>query len=120
LQLLLKWLHRVEDQPLNYTSLSDFWGTKQLNATRTSTLNKHLNGIKISSLRQSIQDGVAVIQKLCLQYPWIDSLWITQHLEEDKMNEIGRMEFIYSTAAYVTILANCASDCNSNFLQLRK
>jgi Heterokaryon incompatibility protein (HET) len=83
------------------------------------TCPSYLQGILITTLPQTIQDAILVTRRLGLRYLWVDSLCIIQDLEEDKLEQLGRMHAIYSNS-YVTIAACSAANCDEGFLQTEK
>ncbi|KAH0563408.1 hypothetical protein GP486_002029 [Trichoglossum hirsutum] len=75
------------------------------------------SGFNISDLPKTIQDAVTVTRNLGLKYLWVDSLYILQDSEEDKLRELPRMADYYKNSS-VTIAAG-RSSCKDGFLQPR-
>lgn len=64
-----------------FAALSHCWGdfsaVSSLKTTR-STVDEHMEGIKIDSLTKTFQHAVVITRKLGIRYLWIDSLCIIQ------------------------------------------
>lgn len=103
------------DQKTPYAALSYCWGRGQPLTTTKKNLAKHLIGIKLEELPQTIQDTITVVSELSLQFIWIDSLCILQDSPEDNAVEIYRMPEVYNQAT-VTIAASRSSDVRQSFI----
>ncbi|KAK0648077.1 heterokaryon incompatibility protein-domain-containing protein [Cercophora newfieldiana] len=64
------------------------------------------------SLPRTIRDAIAAVQKLRLQYLWVDSLCLVQNDEEDVRLGINVMDIIYRSA-YLAIIAADGHDANA-------
>ncbi|KAF8858452.1 HET-domain-containing protein [Acephala macrosclerotiorum] len=71
-----------------YIALSYCWGEAQPEQTTKQTLSGELQEIDKAILPQSIQDAIFVTRKLGHRYHWVDSLYIIQDSDEDKITEI--------------------------------
>jgi hypothetical protein len=107
-----------ESQHAHYVALSYCWGGPQTFATTTRTLTVMQEGFKVSSLPKTLQDAVKVTHTLGLEYLWVDSLFIVQDSEEDKLNELPNMASYYEKA-YFTLVAGGAK-CIDGFLAPKK
>ncbi|KAF2667779.1 HET-domain-containing protein [Microthyrium microscopicum] len=112
-------LHRVKDEDLKYAALSYCWGQEQPLACSTANIDVYLTQIEVVTLPKSIRDAIWVTRRLNLRFLWVDSLCVLQDDEYAKIHEIGRMEHIYSNA-HVTISADCALNCMTGFLSVRR
>lgn len=98
-----------------YAALSYVWGSSQPYKTTSQNYQSYKEGIPVESLGKCLQDAIWVTRKLGLQYLWIDALCIIQDSTSDKMQEIARMDSIY-TFAYITISASGKRSCTQSFL----
>ncbi|KAG4436908.1 hypothetical protein IFR05_007596 [Cadophora sp. M221] len=94
----------------NYVTLSHCWGElSSLSTTTKSSMKARLDKIVWNDLPKTFQDAISLVQKLKIEYIWIDSLCIIQDDDEDWKRESVKMAEIYSQA-YLTISATCASN----------
>ncbi|KAH8732325.1 heterokaryon incompatibility protein-domain-containing protein [Phaeosphaeriaceae sp. PMI808] len=93
-------------------------GSSQSYMTTSRNYQSYQEGLSIASLGKGLQDTIWVTRKLGLQYLWIDALCIIQDSSSNKMQEIARMDSIY-TFAYVTISASSAFSCTQSFLSTK-
>ena len=98
-----------------YGALSYTWGSISGFSTTKSTLDSRSRPFPVATLPQTIHDAVIVAKRIGLECIWVDSLCIVQDSEEDKANEIAKMDAIYQNA-FVTIAATNALSANSGFL----
>jgi hypothetical protein len=93
-----------------YTALSYVWG-----AAPTKAPTDHTNNFIVSLTRYNIpkviQDSIDVTVALNLQYLWVDRYCINQFDEQDKDDQIHKMDLVYSNAQ-VTIIAAAGEDSN--------
>lgn len=61
-------------------------------------------------------EAMQLVQRLNIQYLWIDTLCIVQDDSEDWEREAAGMGTIYSNA-FITICATAGSDCNAGLWQ---
>lgn len=88
-----------------YIALSHCWGNgKGIVTTTTSTVEKHMQQITLSSLPRSFRDAIQITRMLKIEYLWIDSLCIIQDSDQDWKNESIKMADVYSQS-YLTIAA---------------
>jgi hypothetical protein len=92
---------------LKYIALSYVWGRSKYTMLTTKTLfelqTSNFGGS--ASLPQTIQDAIAVTERLGYQNLWVDSLCIVQDDEDDKDLQIGQMSMIYSQAVLTIVAA---------------
>ncbi|KAK0715364.1 heterokaryon incompatibility protein-domain-containing protein [Lasiosphaeris hirsuta] len=101
-----------------WATLSYSWGGDQPHKTTRQTLSRHLGGIALADMPQTIQDAVAVCRRLGIPYLWIDSLCIIQQDTEDLHHELAQMPQIYQSSL-VTIYAASSHAVTEGFLQKR-
>lgn len=101
-----------------YVALSYCWGREQNVVTTTQSLRRHLTIINIHELPPTLRDAVMIVDKLGLQYLWVDSLCIIQDDPNDKELEIAQMPLVYSQAT-VTLATSRSSAVYQGFLQNR-
>ncbi|KAK4234843.1 heterokaryon incompatibility protein-domain-containing protein, partial [Achaetomium macrosporum] len=95
------------DELIRYAALSYVWGSDPQPFTTTLTLPARISpsGFPLSSLPQTLQNGVCVPQELGIPYLWVNALCIVQDDIADKNAEVGKMSAIYQ-GALVTIIAD--------------
>jgi hypothetical protein len=101
-----------------YAALSYCWGGDQAVKTTLATVNRHLAGIRIAQLGQTLQDAIKVARSLGICFLWVDSLCIVQDDLADVAAEISRMS-TYFESCYVSISATVAASSNQGFLAPR-
>ena len=101
-----------------YAALSYCWGDAQNVVLTKANVEAWYTEISVSSLPQSIQDALLVVNRLGLEYLWVDALCIIQDCGTDKDEEISLMNLIYEQAE-LTISVGSASACTEGFLQKR-
>ncbi|KAH7079681.1 heterokaryon incompatibility protein-domain-containing protein [Paraphoma chrysanthemicola] len=102
-----------------YAALSYVWGSSQSYMTTSKNYQSYQQGISISSLGEGLQDAIWVTRKIGLKYLWIDALCIIQDDIVDKMQEIARMDSIY-TFAHITLSASSTCSCTHSFLSNKR
>lgn len=83
--------------------------------TTKSSLEDRSKPFPTARLPQTIQDAVAVSLEVSVRSLWVDSLCIVQDSDEDKAQEISKMDEIYQNA-FLTISATNALSAYSGFL----
>ncbi|KAF2805713.1 uncharacterized protein BDZ99DRAFT_395569 [Mytilinidion resinicola] len=101
-----------------WVALSHPWGPSPHFVTTRNNLAEHIKGINLKTLAGTFRDAVVVTRALGRRYLWIDCVCIIQGRDGDFIQEVKRMEEVFS-GAYCVIQANCASDHFSGFLQPR-
>jgi hypothetical protein len=92
-----------------YVCLSHCWGTSgHSDVTTTANLESKMLGIPIESLPQTFLDAIIIVQKIGLEYLWVDSLCIIQDDRDDWEKESAKMAGIYQ-GAFLTIAATASS-----------
>lgn len=106
-----------------YIALSHPWGKlsgeeKEKFCTSIFNIEQRQGRFSVSDLPRTFQDAVEVTRQLRIPYLWIDSLCIIQYGDqgEDWRRESQKMEMVFS-AAYCTIAATSATNCNTGFLK---
>ncbi|KAH7040130.1 heterokaryon incompatibility protein-domain-containing protein [Microdochium trichocladiopsis] len=90
-----------------YICLSYCWGSTPFTKTTQANIESHKAGIRVSTMCQTFQDVIKVVQQLNIRYIWIDALCIIQEDAADWDREAARMAPYYSNA-YLTIAASWA------------
>ena len=88
-----------ENQP--YVALSYVWGLSSDTSRDPKTLP--------TDLPNTIQDAMTVTKKLGYQYLWVDRYCIDQENEQEKTDQVGKMDLIYQNAE-LTIIAAIGDD----------
>jgi len=104
-----------------YLTLSYCWGqaTRLPPMLLSSNVTIYFSGMAVSSLPQTFQDAISVVQQLGLRHIWIDSLCILQDSAEDKLSEISKMDEIYANS-YLTLAATDGTDSFAGLFQTRE
>lgn len=102
-------------QTARYVALSYPWGGNIDFVTTKSSLEDRSKPFPTARLPQTIQDAVAVSLEVSVRSLWVDSLCIVQDSDEDKAQEISKMDEIYQNA-FLTISATNALSAYSGFL----
>ncbi|ETS85986.1 hypothetical protein PFICI_04011 [Pestalotiopsis fici W106-1] len=106
----------METRPnVKWASLSYVWGGPQETRTTRTTLSKHLEGIEMDVLPQTLVDAIKVCRGLDIPYLWIDALCIIQDDTSDLSRELASMPKIYQEG-YITIEAARAQGAQTGFL----
>lgn len=109
-------LVELENGPIcKWASLSYVWGGPQETRTTRTTLSKHLEGIEMDILPQTLLDAIKVCRKLDIPYLWVDALCIVQDDTIDLLRELASMPKIYQEG-YITIEASRAEGVQAGFL----
>jgi hypothetical protein len=98
-----------------YIALSYCWGGPQPVTTTLGTLAVMRQRIAFQFLPRTLQDAIRVTRSLGQRYLWVDAICIIQDSDEDKQQEIQKMDSIYKNAA-LTISAAAASAVSEGFL----
>lgn len=110
-------LTETDSQHLQYAALSYCWGSsKKIVSARTlaSNLQSRLYGFALSSLPQTLQDGIIVARRLSILYIWIDALCIVQDSKEWAIEATKMMQ--YYEHAYITIVATSVTVADEGFV----
>ncbi len=87
-----------ENRP--YVALSYFWGLSSLNSDLSEDSNRLL-----TNLPNIIQDALTVTKKFGYRYLWIDRYCIDQKNEQERADQVGKMDLIYHNAELTIITA---------------
>jgi hypothetical protein len=90
-----------EDRP--YVALSYVWGL-------SSDISEDPNRLP-ANLPNTIQDAMTVTKRLGYRYLWVDRYCIDQKNEQEKADQVGKMDLIYNKAE-LTIIAAIGEDPN--------
>ena len=104
---------------LDFAVLSYCWGGVQRVVLNNNTLDKLLDGIRITRLGLTIQDAIRVCNGLNIPYLWVDALCIFQDSAEDKQHELSMMATYYQQGV-LTICAASAKSSTEGFLAPRE
>ncbi|OIW32709.1 HET-domain-containing protein [Coniochaeta ligniaria NRRL 30616] len=77
-----------------YATLSHRWGKHAPIRTTKANEYSHRDGIRVSSLPQTLQDAVKVARAYFIQYLWIDTLCVVQDSEVDQGTEFKQWELL--------------------------
>ena len=108
-----RWMLHVR-----YTALSYCWGqaeTFKLTSTTRPTLHQ---GVHVSALPRTVQDGIRVTLAINVRYLWVDALCIQQDSISDWNEEAKNMMSIYSNSL-LTIAGTGATSCDQGLFGLR-
>ncbi|KAK3342739.1 heterokaryon incompatibility protein-domain-containing protein, partial [Neurospora tetraspora] len=107
-------------QRVPYATLSYKWGQGQEPILTKKMLREGPGSLQfhIDRLPQTIADAVFVCQSLGIGYLWVDALCIIQDDGQDKAEQIGQMQQIYSQST-ITIVASRANSSRDGFLHPR-
>ena len=93
------------------------WEEIQNNQTTKSNLNKRRQSFPRSDLSQTIQDALHLIQRLGLEYIWVDAVCVPVFTNWN--DEANRMHEVYGNAAFT--LSACSSETsNDEMFQTRE
>jgi hypothetical protein len=90
-----------EDRP--YVALSYVWGL-------SSDISEDPNRLP-ANLPNTIQDAMTVTKRLGYRYLWVDRYCIDQRNEQEKADQVGKMDLIYQNAE-LTIITAIGEDPN--------
>lgn len=98
-----------------YACLSYCWGISKTQAgqTKRSNLSRHLKGISLSKLPNTVVDAIHLCHKLGFQYLWVDRLCIIQDDKEDWAREASKMCDIYSRSTLTISVPICRKSSQS-------
>ena len=102
---------------LKYAILSYCWGPSAVAlASRTlkSNISTRLADFPVTTLTQTLQDGIHFARSLQIQYIWIDSICIVQDSDE-WLTEAGRMMEYYENS-FLTIIPIACHSADQSFL----
>jgi hypothetical protein len=112
----------------NYVALSYVWGdTIQRTLNKADFRHEHrsdkilveeLVQLDRQSLARTIQDAMLVVETIGEQYLWVDSLCIVQDDENNLIENINRMDRIYSEAT-ITIVAAGGDNADAGLVGLK-
>ncbi|KAK4894368.1 hypothetical protein LTR27_007501 [Elasticomyces elasticus] len=95
---------------VQYMALSHRWTTEQQLLLHKDNKSAFCRKLDYAELKGSIQDGLAIANRLGCAYFWVDSLCIVQDDEEDVAEQISQMDRVYTNS-----LCNiAASDASNN------
>ena len=102
-----------------YVALSHRWPIGSCSwVTTEENLQARMNRLSISSLPQTLQDCIYIVDHLGIRYLWIDSICIIQDSAADWEIESSQMTDIYGGAT-MTIFADGAADDNAGMIRPR-
>ncbi|KAK3401883.1 heterokaryon incompatibility protein-domain-containing protein, partial [Sordaria brevicollis] len=103
-----------------YACLSYKWGRDQEPVLTSNMLRGRRGPLQFQAedLPKTIADAVFVCLSLRIGYLWVDALCIIQDDAQDKAEQIGEMQQIYSQSA-ITIVASRADSSEDGFLHPR-
>lgn len=116
--LTTRLYHPVDQEALEYATLSYCWGGPQDSQTTTSSLKQYGDAINFNALPQTIKDAVNTTWRLRIPYLWVDSLCIIQDSATDKATCLAQMTKVYANAK-VTISASRAIHVEEGYLHPR-
>jgi hypothetical protein len=87
-----------------YLTLSHRWNESKFLTLNSSSMDRLLKGIPISTLPRCFQDTVSLAHIFRIRYLWIDSICIKQDSEEDWLEEAPKMKDVYG-GAVINIVA---------------
>ncbi|KAF2491617.1 HET-domain-containing protein, partial [Lophium mytilinum] len=104
-----------------YVALSYVWGSSHMLKTTKSTFHQlSIDGAFNNSktkLPEVVESALEFLQGLSERYLWVDALCIVQDDEVDVLNQISRMDAIYSSS-YATLIAAAGTSSQSRLLGL--
>lgn len=103
-----------------YAALSYIWGNQQADKTLRllSSNMDHLRSPNSTNfLPKTFQDAIRVIERLGIQYLWIDRLCIVQDSDEDWRAEAGTMHDVYKNSALTISAFSSLNDNTGLFFQ---
>jgi hypothetical protein len=86
--------------------------------TTIETLEERQSGISSEELPASFRDAFYIVQRLGIEYLWIDSLCIIQDSSDDWAEHSARMADIYGNS-FLTIAASCSPNSHAGILSSR-
>jgi hypothetical protein len=90
-----------------YLALSYVWGNDQSGRCEKRNITKFRkkNGLSGKDLPKTIEDAMELVSALGERYLWVDRLCITQDDNDDKAEQLPKMDLIYSGAVVTIIVA---------------
>lgn len=115
------FLRETVSTDMQYIALSYCWGSGGRLPPKCliETHQQYLDGVPLSSLPKTFQDGFQCAKKLGCKYLWIDALCIIQDSQDDVVRELGKMGDIY-TNSLLTLAAAGAEDSYAGLFLPRK
>lgn len=84
---------------VDYATLSHRWGQNEgYLQLRSSTIAMSQTGIRDDDLPLTFRNAITISRWIKVQYIWIDSLYIQQDSEENRLEECSRMDVVYANA----------------------
>jgi hypothetical protein len=102
----------------HYVTLSYSWGKGNSFKTTSDSIDTLRSGFPTAELPKTIQDAVAIANKMGFKWIWVDQLCILQDNVDDWSRESSRMAQVYSNSAF-TICADAASSTDEGIFQER-
>ncbi|KAH6853137.1 heterokaryon incompatibility protein-domain-containing protein [Chaetomium sp. MPI-CAGE-AT-0009] len=103
------------DEKGPYATLSYCWGGIAQLTTTKANLRDFVQSIDPTGLSKTITDAVEVCRAVGLRYLWVDALCIVQDDENDKLDQIAKMQSIYKNST-LTIVAASAEKTTDGFV----
>ena len=106
---------------LTYVALSYVCGDKGQSYISAVVKYSHLandGSLKNLNLPHTISDAISLVQRLGLQYLWVDALCIDQDDSSDRAEQISDIGFVYENALF-TIIAASGIDCEAGLPGVR-
>jgi hypothetical protein len=97
------------DYHARYVALSHCWGNIQPVRLLEATFDEMRKSISYDSLPKTFQDAIHIVQRLKVQYLWIDSLCIIQDSPKDWEEESDLMSLVYCNC-FLNVAATAAVD----------
>lgn len=115
------FLREIVRADMQYIALSYCWGSGARLPPKclVETHQHYLDGVPLSSLPNTFQDGFQCAKKLNCKYLWIDALCIIQDSRDDVFRELGKMGDIY-TNSLLTLAAAGGEDSHAGLFLPRK
>lgn len=103
-----------------YAALSYVWGDQQADKTLrllSSNIDHLRSPNSTNLLPKTFQDAIRVIERLGIQYLWIDRLCIVQDSDEDWRAEAGTMHDVYKNSALTISAFSSLNDDTGLFFE---
>jgi hypothetical protein len=92
-----------------YATLSYCWGNSNHLRLEKATLDRFQDGINVAELPKTMQQAVAIVRELDLDFLWIDSLCIIQDSTDDWRAQSAMMGSIYQHS-HISLAASSSTD----------
>jgi hypothetical protein len=99
----------------HYVALSYCWGHQQTFILKSFNFKSMVHSIPLENLPKTIRDAIYLTKALGFRYIWIDALCIIQDSDNDKVEQVSKMQDIFRNSM-ITISAERAADCQDGFL----